>query len=231
MKENSDFTNDSYMLGIIGHYNPRLYSGDILSDDWEDGLIDQLLTMFKQLGMEVSREQLKGLISQIRGQFEGMGIDMEKLDSGDISIDAQANMDALSKAIGSMMSNGGEIGDLLGTMGFKVDVQPKTVTVDTPVENEEQEKSAELEADVHITNTSMHITLDLTQANVENENLDLTLTNNGTVLQIIKENQLRPFRRLDLERVAKEVLAWDLNNGILDIELSIQGTDGNIEIE
>lgn len=219
------------MLGIIGYYNPRLYSGDILSDDWEDGLIDQLLTMFKQLGMEMSREQLKGLISQIRGQFEGMGIDMEKLDSGDISIDAQANMDALSKAIGSMMSNGGEIGDLLGTMGFKVDVQPKTVTVDTPVENEEQEKSAELEADVHITNTSMHITLDLTQANVENENLDLTLTNNGTVLQIIKENQLRPFRRLDLERVAKEVLAWDLNNGILDIELSIQGTDGNIEIE
>ena len=66
---------------------------------------------------------------------------------------------------------------------------------------------------------------------MENENLDLTLTNNGTVLQIIKENQLRPFRRLELERVAKEVLAWDLNNGILDIELSIQGTDGNIEIE
>ena len=229
MKENTDFTNGSYMLGIIEHYNSRLYSGDILSDDWEEGLIDQLLTMFKQLGMEMSREQLKSLISQIRGQFEGMGIDMEKLDSGDISIDAQANMDALSKAIGSMMSNGGEIGDLLGTMGFKVDVQPKTVTVDTPVENEEQEKSAELEADVHITNTSMHITLDLTQANVEN--LDLTLTNNGTVLQIIKENQLRPFRRLDLERVAKEVLAWDLNNGILDIELSIQGTDGNIEIE
>ena len=219
------------MSGIIGHYNSRLYSGDILSDDWEEGLIDQLLTMFKQLGMEMSREQLKSLISQIRGQFEGMGIDMEKLDSGDISIDAQANMDALSKAIGSMMSNGGEIGDLLGTMGFKVDVQPKTVTVDTPVENEEQEKSAELEADVHIANTSMHITLDLTQANVENENLDLTLTNNGTVLQIIKENQLRPFRRLELERVAKEVLAWDLNNGILDIELSIQGTDGNIEIE
>ena len=219
------------MSGIIGHYNSRLYSGDILSDDWEEGLIDQLLTMFKQLGMEMSREQLKSLISQIRGQFEGMGIDMEKLDSGDISIDAQANMDALSKAIGSMMSNGGEIGDLLGTMGFKVDVQPKTVTVDTPVENEEQEKSAELEADVHIVNTSMYITLDLTQANVENENLDLTLTNNGTVLQIIKENQLRPFRRLDLKRVAKEVLAWDLNNGILDIELSIQGTDGNIEIE
>ena len=219
------------MLGIIGHYNPRLYSGGFLSDEWEDGLIDQLLSMFKQLGMEMSREQLKGLISQIRGQFEGMGIDMEKLDSGDISIDAQANMDALSKAIGSMMSNGGEIGDLLGTMGFKVDVQPKTVTVDAPIENEEQEKSTELDADVHITNTSMHITLDLTQANVENENLDLTLTNNGAVLQIIKENQLRPFRRLELERVAKEVLAWDLNNGILDIELSIQGTDGNIEIE
>ena len=62
------------MPGIIGHYNSRLYSGDILSDDWEEGLIDQLLTMFKQLGMEMSREQLKSLISQIRGQFEGMGM-------------------------------------------------------------------------------------------------------------------------------------------------------------
>ena len=226
-----EVTNNSYMVDRIGHYNSRLYSGDSMSDEWEDGLIDQLLSMFNQLGMEMSREQLMGLISQIRGQFEGMGIDMEKLDSGDISIDAQANMDALSKAIGSMMSNGGEIGDLLGTMGFKVDVQPKTVTVDAPSENKEDEQSANLEADIHVTNSRMHITLDLTHANVENENLDLTLTNNGTVLQIIKENQLRPFRRLELERVVEEILSWDLNNGILDIELSILGKDGDIEIE
>ena len=223
------------MVGRIGYYNPRLYSGDFLSEDWEDGLIDQLLSMFNQLGMEMSREQLMGLINQIRGQFEGMGIDMEKLDSGDISIDAQANMEALAKAIGSMMSSGGEIGDLLGTMGFKVDVQPKTVTVDAPVQNETQDPSVhpggDLDADVHILNSTMHITLDLTHSNVENENLDLTLTDGGTILQIIKENQLRPFRKLELERIAKDVVSWDLNNGILDIELSIEGNNGNIEIE
>ncbi len=219
------------MVGSIGHYNPRLYSGDFLSEDWEDGLIDQLLSMFNQLGMEMTREQLMGLINQIRGQFEGMGIDMEKLESGDIAIDAQANMDALAKAIGSMMSNGGEIGDLLGTMGFKVDVQPKTVTVDAPEQNEETDSSAELDADVHILNNTMHITLDLTHANVENENLDLTLTDGGSILQIIKENQLRPFRKLELEKVAKDVISWDLNNGILDIELSIEGSNGNIQIE
>ncbi len=219
------------MVGSIGHYNPRLYSGDFLSEDWEDGLIDQLLSMFNQLGMEMTREQLMGLINQIRGQFEGMGIDMEKLESGDIAIDAQANMDALAKAIGSMMSNGGEIGDLLGTMGFKVDVQPKTVTVDAPEQNEETESSVELDADVHILNNTMHITLDLTHANVENENLDLTLTDGGSILQIIKENQLRPFRKLELEKVAKDVISWDLNNGILDIELSIEGSNGNIQIE
>jgi len=219
------------MVGSIGHYNPRLYSGDFLSEDWEDGLIDQLLSMFNQLGMEMTREQLMGLINQIRGQFEGMGIDMEKLESGDIAIDAQANMDALAKAIGSMMSNGGEIGDLLGTMGFKVDVQPKTVTVDAPEQNEETDSSVELDADVHILNNTMHITLDLTHANVENENLDLTLTDGGSILQIIKENQLRPFRKLELEKVAKDVISWDLNNGILDIELSIEGSNGNIQIE
>ncbi|MBA41293.1 MAG: hypothetical protein CMB17_05440 [Euryarchaeota archaeon] len=206
-----------------------------MSEEWEDGLIDQLLSMFNQLGMEMTRDQLMGLINQIRGQFEGMGIDMEKLESGDIAIDAQANMDALAKAIGSMMSNGGEIGDLLGTMGFKVDVQPKTVTVETPTQNENNDSNSEsgeeLEADVHIWNSTMHITIDLTHDNVENDNLDLTLTDGGTILQIIKGNQLRPFRKLDLERVAKEVISWDLNNGILDIELSIDGNDGNIKIE
>ena len=223
------------MVGTIAHYNPRLYSGDFVSEEWEDGLIDQLLSMFNQLGMEMTRDQLMGLINQIRGQFEGMGIDMEKLESGDIAIDAQANMDALAKAIGSMMSNGGEIGDLLGTMGFKVDVQPKTVTVETPTQNEKNgsnsESGEELEADVHIWNSTMHITIDLTHDNVENDNLDLTLTDGGTILQIIKGNQLRPFRKLDLERVANEVISWNLNNGILDIELSIDGDNGNIKIE
>ncbi|MEE3030172.1 MAG: hypothetical protein VX331_03065 [Candidatus Thermoplasmatota archaeon] len=204
-----------------------------MSEDWEEGLIDQLLSMFNQLGMEMTRDQLMGLINQIRGQFEGMGIDMEKLESGDIAIDAQANMDALAKAIGSMMSNGGEIGDLLGTMGFKVDVQPKTVTIETPSKNEtnDSESGEELEPDVHIWNTTMHITIDLTHDNVENDNLDLTLTDGGTILQIIKGNQLRPFRKIELERVAKEVISWDLNNGILDIELRIDGNNGNIRIE
>lgn len=221
------------MAGTIAHYNPRLYSGDFVSEDWEEGLIDQLLSMFNQLGMEMTRDQLMGLINQIRGQFEGMGIDMEKLESGDIAIDAQANMDALAKAIGSMMSNGGEIGDLLGTMGFKVDVQPKTVTIETPSKNEnnDSESGEELEPDVHIWNTTMHITIDLTHDNVENDNLDLTLTDGGTILQIIKGNQLRPFRKIELERVAKEVISWDLNNGILDIELRIDGNNGNIKIE
>ena len=147
------------------HYNPRLYSGDFVSEEWEDGLIDQLLSMFNQLGMEMTREQLTGLINQIRGQFEGMGIDMEKLESGDIAIDAQANMEALAKAIGSMMSNGGERGDLLGTMGFKVDVQPKTVTVETPTQNENNDSNRiwrRVRADVHIWNSTMHITIDLT---------------------------------------------------------------------
>ena len=143
------------------------------------------------------------------------------------------NPDALAKAIGSMMSNGGEIGDLLGTMGFKVDVEPKTVTVDapTPNENNDSETEQELVADVHIWNSTMHITIDLTHNNVEDDNLDLTLTDSGTILQIIKGNQLRPFRKIELERVVKDVVSWDLNNGILDIELSIDGNDGNIEIE
>ena len=53
------------MVGTIAHYNSRLYSGDFMSEEWEDSLIDQLLSMFNQLGMEMTRDQLMGLMNQI----------------------------------------------------------------------------------------------------------------------------------------------------------------------
>ena len=80
----------------------------------------------------------------------------------------------------------------------------------------------------YLINKQFSLALEFEVKKTFNDNLDLTLTDGGTILQIIKENQLRPFRKLDLERVAKEVISWDLNNGILDIELSIDGNNGNI---
>ncbi len=203
-----------------------------MTEDWEDNLIQQLLDMFKQLGLDMNKEQLTGLINQVRGQFEGMGIDMERLQSGEATIDAQANMEALAKALSTIMSEGDGIGDLFETMGFKVDVQSSSsVTIDptTPESNDSIDIDVP-EADVLIQQGRMTLTIDLANSLEDGIGIDLALTDSGRTLQIIKTNQLRPFRRISLDPTAKEILNWDLNNGILDVELGLENDDGTIHI-
>ena len=191
-----------------------------MTEDWEENLIQQLLDMFKQLGLDMNKEQLTGLIDQVRGQFEGMGIDMERLQSGEATVDAQANMEALAKALSTLMSEGDGIGNLFETMGFKVDVQTSTpVTIDpsTPESNDSIDIDVP-DADILIHQGRMTLTI------------DLALTDSGRTLQIIKTNQLRPFRRISLDPAAEKIIVWDLNNGILDVELEIENGDGTIHI-
>ena len=203
-----------------------------MTEDWEENLIQQLLDMFKQLGLNMDKDQLTGLMDQVRGQFEGMGIDMERLQSGEATVDAQANMEALAKALGSLMSEGDGIGNLFETMGFKVDVQtPTPVTIDPT--NSESNDSIDIDipdADILIHQGRMTLTVDLANSLEEGIGIDLALTDSGRTLQIIKTNQLRPFRRISLEPAAEKIMAWDLNNGILDVELKLENGDGTIHI-
>ncbi len=203
-----------------------------MTEDWEENLIQQLLDMFKQLGLDMNKEQLTGLIDQVRGQFEGMGIDMERLQSGEAPVDAQANMEALAKALSTLMSEGDGIGNLFETMGFKVDVQTSTpVTIDpsTPESNDSIDIDVP-DADILIHQGRMTLTIDLANSLEEGIGIDLALTDSGRTLQIIKTNQLRPFRRISLDPAAEKIIVWDLNNGILDVELEIENGDGTIHI-
>ncbi len=203
-----------------------------MTEDWEENLIQQLLDMFKQLGLDMNKEQLTGLIDQVRGQFEGMGIDMERLQSGEATEDAQANMEALAKALSTLMSEGDGIGNLFETMGFKVDVQTSTpVTIDpsTPESNDSIDIDVP-DADILIHQGRMTLTIDLANSLEEGIGIDLALTDSGRTLQIIKTNQLRPFRRISLDPAAEKIIVWDLNNGILDVELEIENGDGTIHI-
>ena len=203
-----------------------------MTEDWEENLIQQLLDMFKQLGLDMNKEQLTGLIDQVRGQFEGMGIDMERLQSGEATVDAQANMEALAKALSTLMSEGDGIGNLFETMGFKVDVQTSTpVTIDpsTPESNDAIDIDVP-DADILIHQGRMTLTIDLANSLEEGIGIDLALTDSGRTLQIIKTNQLRPFRRISLDPAAEKIIVWDLNNGILDVELEIENGDGTIHI-
>ena len=203
-----------------------------MTEDWEENLIQQLLDMFKQLGLDMNKEQLTGLIDQVRGQFEGMGIDMERLQSGEATVDAQANMEALAKALSTLMSEGNGIGNLFETMGFKVDVQasaPVTIDPSTPESTDSIDIDVP-EADILIHQGRMTLTIDLANSLEEGIGIDLALTDSGRTLQIIKTNQLRPFRRISLDPAAGKIEAWDLNNGILDVELEIENGDGTIHI-
>ena len=49
------------------------------NDDWEDKLIDQMVEMFQNMGIPMSRDKIKSMMKQFRSQFESMGIDPEKL--------------------------------------------------------------------------------------------------------------------------------------------------------
>ena len=44
-------------------------------EDWEEKLIEQLVEMFRNMGMHMDKEQIRGMMEQFRSQFENMGLD------------------------------------------------------------------------------------------------------------------------------------------------------------
>jgi len=54
-------------------------------DDWEEQLIEQLVEMFRNMGMNMDKEQIRGMMEQFRSQFENMGLDAEKIAKGDVN--------------------------------------------------------------------------------------------------------------------------------------------------
>ena len=54
-------------------------------DDWEEKMLDQLERLLSNMGMNMSREQLRALLQQFRSQFEKMGIDEERIAKGDVN--------------------------------------------------------------------------------------------------------------------------------------------------
>ena len=62
-------------------------------DDWEEKMLDQLERLLSNMGMNMTREQLRSLLQQFRSQFEKMGIDEERIAKGDVNF----NMGSLKK--------------------------------------------------------------------------------------------------------------------------------------
>ena len=96
------------------------------ADDWEEQMIDRLVEMFKNMGMSLNKEQVKGLMKQFKSQFENMGLDAEKLSSGDVNFNF--DLSNLSK----MFQSGQSLDDILGNLGMDVKVDAAPVEIDTP---------------------------------------------------------------------------------------------------
>ena len=194
--------------------NRWLSSGLMIEgDDWEEQMIDRLVEMFRNMGMSLSKDQIKGLMKQFKSQFEKMGLDADKLSSGDVNFNF--DLSNLSK----MFQSGQSIEDILGNLGMDVKVDAAPVEVETPeIEDDGDEVLKLPNDDFYLDGWNMSITIDFTlKGEVKEMQMEMNLSKGGSLLEIMKQTQTKPMARIKLPHPCEDVVGWSLNNGILDI--------------
>ena len=189
----------------------------IEGDDWEEQMIDRLVEMFRNMGMSLSKDQIKGLMKQFKSQFEKMGLDADKLSSGDVNFNF--DLSNLSK----MFQSGQSIEDILGNLGMDVKVDAAPVEVETPeIEDDGDEVLKLPNDDFYLDGWNMSITIDFTlKGEVKEMQMEMNLSKGGSLLEIMKQTQTKRMARIKLPHPCEDVVGWSLNNGILDITLKL----------
>ena len=205
---------------------------DIMSaaDDWEEQMIDRLVEMFQNMGMSLSKQQIKALMGQFKSQFDKMGLDAEKMAKGDVNF----NFDLSNLA--KMFQSGQQIEDILGNLGMDIQVDAAPVEVETPEIKDDVDEVLKLpNDDFYLDGWNMSIIVDFTlKGDVKEMQMDMNLSKGGSMLEILKETQIKPMARIKLPHPCEDVVGWSMNNGILDITLKLipQGSalDGDDEV-
>ena len=187
------------------------------SDDWEEQMIDRLVEMFRGMGMSLNKEQVKGLMKQFKSQFEKMGLDAEKLSSGDVNFNF--DLSNLSK----MFQSGQSIDEILGNLGMDVKVDAAPVEIETPEVTEGNDEILKLPSDdFYLDGWNMSITVDFAlRGDIKEMEMEMNLSKGGSLLEIMKNAQITPMARIKLPHPCEDVVGWSLNNGILDITLKL----------
>lgn len=192
---------------------------EIDRDEWEDQMLEEMAKMFSQMGMPIDKSDLEQMMSKIREQFENMGIDAEKMVRSDVKMNFQGDPEVLRKQMETMLSGSEGIAELFRNMG--INVQVNSDQEEANVEIEETEEAEELDIpveDTYVDGDSMYVTLDVSSlTDLEEGKIELSLTDGGSVLQLMRTTQPRPFKRMNLPKPANSVTEWNLNNGILDV--------------
>ena len=101
--------------------------------------------------------------------------------------------------------------------------EPEPVEVQVEETDEGEEIKQVPIADIYVDGSSMNITIDISRHDeLDDSELELNLTGGGSTLQLMRTTQMRPLQRFELPKAAESVDGWELNNGILDITLTLR---------
>ena len=194
-------------------------------DDFEEKLIEQITEMFRNMGMNLEKEQIRALMEQFRAQFENLGLDAEKIAKGDVNF----NFD-LSQ-LGKMFEKGKSMEDILQNLGIDVQVDANPIKVETPEIEDASDEFYSLPADdVYLDGWNMSVTIDFAlKGDVESSEVELSLIRGGQQLEIMKNTQTSPLARVPLPHPCDDVVDWSLNNGILDVTLKLTPQGSAVE--
>ena len=187
------------------------------ADDWEEQMIDRLVEMFQNMGMSLSKQQIKALMEQFKSQFDKIGLDAEKMAKGDVNF----NFDLSNLA--KMFQSGQSMEDILGNLGMDIQVDAAPVEVEMPEIKDEGDEILKLPSDdFYLDGWNMSIIVDFSlKGDVKEMQMDMNLSKGGSMLEIVKETQVKPMARIKLPHPCEDVVGWSLNNGILDITLKL----------
>tara|TARA_B100001094_G_C18184916_1_gene803156 strand:+ start:899 stop:1501 length:603 start_codon:yes stop_codon:yes gene_type:complete len=194
-------------------------------DNFDEEAIEEMARMFEQMGMPVDINTLKSMIEQVRSQFEEMGIDPEKVSMSEVKLGLNSDPEEFMKSFESMISGPQGLGDFLKKMGVDIHIKPAVseVRVDVDESQHEPKDDSIPEGDVYVNDDQMFVTIDVSKFDdISTDNLELSLTGEGVVLQMLRTNQIRPFRTFVLPNASSEVANWEINNGILDITFELK---------
>jgi len=197
--------------------------------DWEENLVEQMVEMFKGMGMSLNKDQVRKLMEQFRSQFEKIGLDSEKIAKGDVNFNF--DLSNLSK----LFKSGQSVEDVLSNLGVDVQVDAAPVEIKTPdVDDDDEGNILKLPVDdIYLDGWNMSVTVDFSlKEHIEEDDVELSLVKQGSLLEIMKLSQSNPVAKIELPHPCESVIEWSLNNGILDVmlELTPQGSALSDEI-
>ena len=194
-------------------------------DDWEEQMLKEMAKMFSEMGMPMDIEILRNMLSQVRDQFQKMGIDPEKLSNQDMKIDINGDSDEFRKTMESMLNGSNGFSDLFRNMGVNVQVNNPTPIVDAEL-NQKEDEEQELQVDIYSHEDRIYATVDLShELDIVESELEINLIDSGKSFQLMKTTQLRPFKKFDLPNSVSQIVDWSLNNGILDVTFDISNNN------